>query len=960
MSNDDWQKIRAVCKDDRAFEQVRALISGWQTDDETYTQLLEKTQALDAFSKSIRRLHQIAVQHYESLDNMFSDYLEAGCDILGMTTGVLSQVYEPTQEYIVMAVHNGIGELNAGGFMMLGDTYEQIVARRHETVTYPRVAGVPGLTTLRFYREFGFQSFIGTPVWLEGELYGTLSFFSQHTRKRGFQDFEIELAEIMARDIGQAVLARRYEQRRQYMAERIAESERRYRALFEQNQDAVFIISLQGIIQLVNEQACALLGYTADELVGTRAEQHILIDAYQDYQDRLQKLLAGETLPMYERVFIDQQGQQIPTEISVTLVRDGDGKPKHLQSIVRNITERKQREQELRQGQTRLRTVMSNFPNGLIILFDTQQRFLLVDGAGLAELGVQKHIFEGRAPTELSAYMQHWPEDSLDRVQAWMATALAGQEVRAELRLGAADYEIHANPVYDHGNIIAGVATVENITDRKRFEAQMLQAKEHAEAANKAKSMFLASMSHELRTPLNAISGFAQLLSHGSVSPDGQQDYIQHIQSSSDYLLQLINDILETSKIEAGQHELISENFDLHELLHAMEAQFMQQTINKGLRLRFHLQANTPRFIHGDHRKLRQILYNLLSNAVKFTDWGEVTLDVAAAPLPDNNTELTFQVRDTGRGISQQEQNKLFSPFTQAEAGRRSGQQGTGLGLSISREFARLMSGDITLDSQPGQGSCFTLRVPLPVVDGALDLNLSQPRVVGLQPGQGPFRILIVDDLEENRMIVSTMLRNIGLESRLAFDGAEALHIVDEWQPHLVWMDIRMPGMNGVETTRAIKQKPHPPIIVALTAGAMSYERDEALQAGCDDFLAKPFLDSDIYERLGRHLGVEFIYEDAANAENADADAGWNAIKADPDYGEEQAAVALATFGPRVLRDLRRVAQDLDADASLKVIEQVRADAPELAYALRSWVNEFSFERVIAALDTAQQHDTGL
>ncbi|MEZ0386351.1 MAG: ATP-binding protein, partial [Verrucomicrobium sp.] len=388
------------------------------------------------------------------------------------------------------------------------------------------------------------------------------------------------------------------------------------------------------------------------------------------------------------------------------------------------------------------------------------------------------------------------------------------------------------------------------------------EAEAAAEAANKAKSEFLANMSHEIRTPMNAILGYSQILARDSALHPFQRDAVATILHSGDHLLHLINEILDLSKIDAGRMEVAISEFDLTVLLRDMEAMFQQRCEEKHLGLRLELpQPERAHTVRGDEGKVRQVLINLLANAVKFTDRGRVTLRA----LPGDADVWRFEVEDTGMGIPNDQQERIFEPFQQGSFIHQSG--GTGLGLAIARRQMEIMGGSLTVRSEVGRGSCFsaTMALPQSLTGRAEASRTVLPKVVHLTAG-AKVRALVVDDIAENREVLATLLTLVGCEVVLAENGRQAIEVVRVSRPQIVFMDMRMPELDGVEATRRIVGEfgEMGLKIVATSASALAHEREAYLKAGCDDFVAKPFRAERIYGCLETLLEVTFEYESPA------------------------------------------------------------------------------------------------
>ncbi|MBD2777859.1 hybrid sensor histidine kinase/response regulator [Iningainema tapete] len=485
---------------------------------------------------------------------------------------------------------------------------------------------------------------------------------------------------------------------------------------------------------------------------------------------------------------------------------------------------------------------------------------------------------------------------------------------------------------------------LENYSHELEVKAQ------EAEAANLAKSEFLANMSHELRTPLNSILGFAQLMQRDRSTTKAHLENLEIISRSGEHLLTLINDVLSMAKIEAGRTTLNENSFDLYSLLDSVAEMFTQKAESKGLQLIVERNPHLPRYVQTDESKLRQILINLLGNAIKFTQQGSITLRVTiphsqTPPLPNSPTpklphSLHFQIEDTGVGIAATEIENLFKPFVQTHAGRIS-QQGTGLGLTISRKFVNLMGGDISVSSTLGKGTIFDfdIQISLVEVDSVQTARINR-RVIGLEPNQPKYRILVVEDKWENRQLLLKMLLPLGFEVREAENGLDGVRIWETWEPHLIWMDMRMPVMDGYEATKQIKAhlKGQATTIIALTASAFDEQRNIILSIGCDDFVRKPFQEEVILEKMGQYLGVRYVYEqEIPSSEKSE----------NTELSSSLLQNYLAQMPTQWVAQLHQAALCTDEKQIFSLIEQIPEECAPLAHALTDWVNNFRIDKVI-------------
>jgi len=460
-------------------------------------------------------------------------------------------------------------------------------------------------------------------------------------------------------------------------------------------------------------------------------------------------------------------------------------------------------------------------------------------------------------------------------------------------------------------------------------------AKELAESANLAKSTFLANMSHELRTPLNAVIGFSELLKDQKVIAEQQQQSLESINRNGHHLLAMINDILDMSRIEVGRIGLNNKAFDILTLCLSVIDNLKPEAEAKKLDLRFEQSSNIARHITADFTKLRQILFNLLNNAIKFTINGTIVLRLAAMPgKNDQNCILTFEVQDCGAGIAKEQQSRIFEPFVQL--GAFGDRDGTGLGLSLTQKYVSLMGGQIGVESEPGQGSLFRVQIPVAKASNE-EVELVSPthgRVLALQPGQATWRVLCVDDHSDNTQLLLNILQPVGFEVKTANCGEQALEIFKAWKPHFIWMDRRMPFMDGLEVTRQIRamKMGHSTIIVSLTASVLKENEPEVIAAGSNDLLHKPFMAEEIFQYLSKYLGARYLYDKKQSSSEKS--------------GAEQLTELSEQFGAlpvTINQTFCKAVFALDTECSLDVIAQIAEINPELASVLHKQVEAMDF-----------------
>jgi PAS domain S-box-containing protein len=497
-------------------------------------------------------------------------------------------------------------------------------------------------------------------------------------------------------------------------------------------------------------------------------------------------------------------------------------------------------------------------------------------------------------------------------------------------------------PLRNSQNEVIGLVGIARDITQQILDARALEeAKRQAEEANKAKSTFLANMSHEIRTPLNAILGFSQLLLREPGFTEQQRHQLTTIHHSGEHLLQLINDILEISKIEAGRATINQSTFDLYGILQDIKSMFQVRMDEKNLAFDLIIEDRVPQTISSDESKIRQILINLIGNAVKFTKQGRIRCIVDATHIEGADWKLTIQVEDSGIGITAEDIQKLFQVFQQAPGGISEG--GTGLGLAISQRFASMMGGEISVASEPGVGSCFTLEITVREDKTATPgRKLPRLKISGIKDAVTNYRILIVDDVAESRELLLSLLDNAGFETIEACNGQEAVNLWKEKKPHLIIMDIRMPVMNGLEATSRIRgnEADGKIPIIAATASAFEEEKQTILDSGMNGYLRKPIQEKDLFDLIANCLGIEYTYftdeirEEPAGVKSSNAFPA-DEIKSIPEDVREQMADACTSA---------------DLDSLLDIIEKLSPEYPHAANRLNEMASKLFYDDILSLL----------
>ncbi|MBE9041311.1 PAS domain S-box protein [Oscillatoriales cyanobacterium LEGE 11467] len=839
----------------------------------------ERTTTLANFSANLKKLHRITTTHYDSIEALFSDYLKTGCEILGLSTGAIGVLDGST--YTLQAVVPETQELQVGMQFARGAHPCTPVLESGETLADD--SSDNHLQEYAIYDNRSVSSFIGTPIWLDDRLYGTLEFFCDRSERRGFALYEKEIIELMARGIATEIAANAAQIDRQRANLALQESVERFRVTFEQAAVGLAHVAPDGPWLRVNQKICDIVGYTREELLEKTFQEITHPDDLEVDLSYVEQLLCNRIASYtLEKRYIHKNGMNVWINLTVSLVRDSTGKPKYFIAAIEDIGDRKRFEASLRESEERFRTLADSAPV-LIWVSDTQQGHTFVNQMWLS--------FTGRSlETELG---DDWtqgihPEDLEFYKDTYTACFEGRQPFQMEYRLRRYDGEYRwlldmGTPRFTgDGNFVGYIGCCTDVTEMQRTREalwrwnlelegrvekrteELARAKEAAEIATQSKSAFIAHMSHELRTPLNGILGFTQILQKDTALTTGQKKGVNVIHQCGAHLLMLINDILYLSKIEAGKLKLAVEDFYFRSFLDNLVEIFRVRATDKGISFTFQAQTNLPMAVRGDETRLRQVLLNLLSNAVKFTQKGGVQFEVGyVKSQTSGDRKICFTIEDTGIGIPSARLADIFLPFQQL-TDIQNKSEGTGLGLTISQNIIRQLGGEIQVSSTPGRGSRFWFEVDLPEIEiDRPDLSGEpQRRITGFVGDT--LTILVVDDKDENREVLRSWLQPLGFTLIEARNGGEAWEKAIAHLPDLILLDLVMPVLDGFEVARRIRKEPtiKDVPIVANSASILAEDRAGCYDAGCDAFLIKPIVLERLLNLLQEQLGLEWVYED--------------------------------------------------------------------------------------------------
>ncbi|MBD2740317.1 PAS domain S-box protein [Coleofasciculus sp. FACHB-1120] len=775
---------------------------------------------------------------------------------------------------------------------------------------------------------------------------------------------------------------------RKRIEEAFRENEARLRSLANNLPGAVFTYTYSAdgrhFLDYISEGCSELLGISAQAVMGNLS---LLLERYHSedlpgYNAALEISLNNLMPFYYEWRYLHPDG--ITRWLAASSRPESQANGSIIwRGVLLDISDRKIAEEALRQQQEFLRKVIDNDPNTIFVK-DSEGRFVLLNKAAAKLYNTTVEELMGKRDVDFHPFLEdveHLLQETRSIIETGQALFVPEEKVTAANNQDKwfQWQKIPLHPPASDKVCVLGIGV--DITTRKRVEAELERAKKAAEAANRAKSIFLANMSHELRTPLNAILGFSHLMSRAPNLSTEQQENLTIIRRSGEHLLTLINQVLDLSKIEAGCMTLNENNFDLYSLLKDVEAMFSLKAREKGLNLKFDCAVDIPQYLRTDEVKLRQVLINLLGNAVKFTASGTVLVKVKLGIRNSDSSSVSplssiiFEVSDTGAGIAYDELDKVFKPFVQTSAGEQV-QEGTGLGLTISRQFVHLMGGEMTLISggkafTPGtpirefnddtsalfaKGTTFKFNIQANIIaPSEIAIPLQNHRVIALASQQPHYQMLIADDSDSNRQLLLKLLQPLGFELLEACNGKEALEIWERNSPHLVWMDIQMPILDGYEATKQIRKWEHQKpsfqnklpnsrtIIIALTASSLNEDKASAIEAGCDDFIRKPFREADIFNAVQKHLNVSFNYEKLSDASEKDS-------LESPALNTAE----LADLPKDWLRKLYQALVEGDLEIITALIEQVHPQNEVLSKALMALANQYQFEQLLTLIKSVE------
>lgn len=658
--------------------------------------------------------------------------------------------------------------------------------------------------------------------------------------------------------------------------ETLRESEEKHRVIFE-NATEIIMIAQDGKIAFANPAFKKILGYSDNEIISKSFDNFIHPDDREMVLSRYKKRMSGENVETgYQFRALTALGEEKWVIIN-SCALDWDGKPSTL-NFLTDITPRKRAEEVLRESKAKLRSILDSSPDGIGVsdlngeIIDCNQSMLEIHGYK------NKEEVIGKSPLIFVAEKDH--EKAVKNLEKALSVGIINNLEYTFIKKNGNEFpvELSLSPIQDSSGSPTGfVAIARDITKRKKNEIALRNAKETAEdaqqeseAANKAKTTFLANMSHELRTPLNSILGYTQILKRDKTLQTKQVDAIDTIHSSGEHLLNLINELLDLSRIEAEQMNLEISEVSLSSFLKGIADISEMRAQQEGVSINFEIASDLPRGVRVDEKRLRQVLLNLINNAIKFAESGDVVVRVNSEPIDSkddlSSVRLHCEVEDTGIGIAENEIDEIFLPFHQLNKSKVT-TEGSGLGLPISRNLLNIMGSELKVNSNVGKGTKFWFDLDLHTAENIFDNDevveeKHSPQIIAYKGST--HKVLLVDDNKKNRSLLRDILLPIGFEIQEAVNGKDAIEKSKTFHPELIIMDLVMPIMDGIEATKEIRKIPslEKVVVIGISASAIKGKKQMAFKRDCNDFIAKPIHIVELLDCIKRQLGIEWVYEE--------------------------------------------------------------------------------------------------
>ncbi len=839
------------------------------------TELEEKTQSLSDFTGYLKQIHRIQTTYYVNSDALFSDYIKTGCRIFKMSNGFITKV--SGQKLMLKSMHSDAEWADKLIDQRIEDRLCEMVVQQKDTICYDsQHQWLQNDATSLLGTSY--QLFIGTPIFVESKVYGTLSFFATEERQKTIQPYEIELIELMSRSLGRYLEDRVNDIRKERIENTLKESEEKYRTVIENLSEVIFKTDRNGVLTFLNNAWEDVLGYSVSESIGRSFSAYVIeedlelntmhFDAmlemnkgYQTYEVRC-KTKKGETRWLSAHLKFNLEYGEL-TGIVGTL---------------NDITEKKNIEINLQKSEERYRSLLDATFEGIIVhdhrqILDANMAFARMMHYDISELPGMKLMDLVGTDSDKKTIVK--------KIVIRDATPFETKGLRKNGSI--IDLEVITKRHTYQGRVVR-LTALRDITARKRAEQELQQAREMAEASIRAKEQFLTMMTHELRTPLNTVVGMTHLLLDENPLPS-QVEYMEAIKFSADNLLALINDMLDFSKIESGKITFESADFSLRHLLKGIRQSLLLKAEEKNIQVLIQLDIEVPDMLRGDVMRLNQVLTNLLSNAVKFTEEGSVVISVYQVDEDDTSHTLRFEVKDTGIGIPEDRLDAIFESYQQASPDISRKYGGTGLGLTITRKLIELQGGTIMVRSALGKGSTFTFTLPFERQAIIADTEQKTEAKAQAYDELNSLRLLLVEDNKFNQLIAMKFLSKWKIKVDVADGGYSALDMLEQNVYDLVLMDLQMPDLNGIDATKMIRSNPLKHInsvpVIAITAASFTEVKAKVFDAGMNDYISKPFNPNDLYLKLVRYAKKQpvLVEQAALPAEPAEV----------PLYKEEEA-----------------------------------------------------------------------